>query len=694
MPTSPTLPTRGELLFSLKCFIASMLALYVALAAGLPRPFWAMMTAYIVASPLAGAVRSKAAFRLCGTVIGSLATVWMVPRLANAPELLSLALACWVGLCLYISLLDRTPRSYVFMLAGYTAGLIGFPAVSDPSTIFDTALARMEEVGVGILAATLVHSLVFPQGVAPALLARLDRAIGDAQRWAGALMHPAPAGAAGGTHTRLALAAEIGEMRVMSTHLPFDTSHLRWTAGMVHGLHDKLTMMVPLLLAVEDRLQALRSIDPASLTPRWQALLDDIAHWMRQGQAADPARAAHFQEQLAQLSPALEKHAGWSEILRLNLARRLAALVTSCAEGLALRGGIGNVMRGAAPSQLPQLAPWTPHRDHGMALRSALAAIVAILVCCGFWIATAWPSGAAAPMMAGVFCCFFATQDDPVPAIRMFLNYTLLSMPLSALYILGVLPAVHSFEMLALTIAPVFLVAGVYAARPSTGGPAMAFLIGISGTLAMQDTGPADMPTFANSMLAQLAGYVAAAMVSKLLRTVSGDWMVRRLLRTARAELAAMAETPTPPTLLAVSARMVDRIGMLMPRLAMGRPAQDVGTSAIGAMRELRIGLHIAQLRALQAQLEPAGVALAPLLRELGRHFRSGGVVDPADAAPALLFHIDGALRAVCAADMEIAAEARLPAAAALASMRRDLFPCAASYQPISGDDCAGETVR
>jgi uncharacterized membrane protein YccC len=40
--------------------------------------------------------------------------------------LLSLALACWVGLCLYVSLLDRTPRSYVFMLAGYTAGLIGF----------------------------------------------------------------------------------------------------------------------------------------------------------------------------------------------------------------------------------------------------------------------------------------------------------------------------------------------------------------------------------------------------------------------------------------------------------------------------------------------------------------------------------------------------------------------------------------
>ena len=171
----------------------------------------------------------------------------MVPRMANAPELLSLALACWVGLCLYISLLDRTPRSYMFMLAGYTAGLIGFPAVSDPSAVFDTALARVEETSIGILAATVVHSLVFPQGGGLALLGRLDRALGDAQRWFGAVLNPAPSSktrAAKAVHMHLALAGEISEMRVMSTHLPFDTSHLRWTAGMVHALHERLTVTV------------------------------------------------------------------------------------------------------------------------------------------------------------------------------------------------------------------------------------------------------------------------------------------------------------------------------------------------------------------------------------------------------------------------------------------------------------------
>ena len=65
-------------------------------------------------------------------------------------------------------------------------------------------------------------------------------------------------------------------------------------------------------------------------------------------------------------------------------------------------------------------------------------------------------------MMAAVLCCFFSTQDDPVPFIKGFLVYTVYSIPLSALYLLVLLPAVHSFEMLVLVCAPTFLVLGVF----------------------------------------------------------------------------------------------------------------------------------------------------------------------------------------------------------------------------------------
>jgi uncharacterized membrane protein YccC len=175
------LPNVRETIFSLKSYLSAITALYLAYSIGLPRPFWAMTTAYVVAQPWSGAVRSKALYRLTGTFFGSAATVYMVPRLSNSPVVMTAAMVLWVGACLYLSVLDRTPRSYLFMLAGYTAAMIGFPSVTDPSLVFDTALARVEEISLGIVCATLIHSVVLPRGLAPALTLMLDKAVRDAR---------------------------------------------------------------------------------------------------------------------------------------------------------------------------------------------------------------------------------------------------------------------------------------------------------------------------------------------------------------------------------------------------------------------------------------------------------------------------------------------------------------------------------
>jgi hypothetical protein len=167
-----------------------------------------------------------------------------------------------------------------------------------------------------------------------------------------------------------------------------------------------------------------------------------------------------------------------------------------------------------------------------------------------------------------------------------------------------------------------------------------------------------------------------------LIRTVGGDWMARRMLRTARREVeqmaqAAQAAPATTAPLLTISARMVDRIGLLMPRLAIAHPTPEARAVAVDGLRELRVGLHVAQLCGLQQALEQAGVALRPLLQNIGAHFGSGH--EHGQAPAALLEKLDVTLRAVCATSI---GEARQQAAAALASMRRDLFPRAAPYQP------------
>lgn len=669
--------TRSEMLFSVKSFAAAMLSVYISMRIGLPRPFWAMMTAYIVAQPFAGSTRSKGLYRAGGTILGAIGVTFLIPRLINSPELLSLALALWIGGCLFFSLLDRTPRSYMLMLAGYTAGLIGFPAVNDPGAIFDIALARVEEIVLGMTCATLVHSIVLPQSFGPVLLARLDNAVRDAQQWIRDALNPGGDVRAAGERRKLA--GDITDLRLMSTHLPFDTSHLRWTARAVNALQERLSMFVPIVSAVEDRLTALRDLGATAVSERWTALLNDVSALTTtpKGQALT-AEGAALRARIDALTPVPRRGLDWAGMIEVNLAARLRRLVDTYVETRSLRQYIDAGVHGRTPEEvrmLPGVPPSALHQDRGMALLSAFAAVVAVLSCTAFWIMTGWPAGSAAPMMAAVLCCFFSTQDNPVPFIKGFLEYTIYSIPVSALYLLALLPAAHNFETLVLVCAPTFLLMGIFVARPSTFGRAFPFLFGVTGTLALMDTHTADLVSFTNGMISQVVGLVAAAVITSVFRSVGAGWTARRLLKAGWRELARLGRGERT-TLPAFSARMVDRVGLLTPRLALAGPQQDL--QAVDALRDLRIGLNMTLLQDVRPRLGRGEAAIGPVMTQLARHFERLPAVDAAGEAH-LLESLDNALRALCE---ETSDAFQHEALAALTGMRRDLFPGAAPYQP------------
>jgi uncharacterized membrane protein YccC len=380
------LASSAEMLFSAKSFAAAMLSIYIAMRIGLPRPFWALMTSYVVAAPFAGPTRSKGVYRALGTMVGAGAMVFVVPHLINSPELLSLALALWAGACLYISLLDRTPRSYVLVLAGYTAAVIAFPAVNDPGAIFDLALTRVEEIMLGIVCTTLVHSLVLPQPFGPVLLARLDRAVRDAHDWISDAVN-----ASGDTRSageRRKLAADITELRLMSTHLPFDTSQLRWTEKAVTALQERLAQFVPLVSGVEDRLAALRELGATGVLAKWSTLLKDVvALTETPKEVLLDARGAVLHTRIDELAPIVSRALGWTGMIELNLATRLHRLVDICVQTRILRQHIDAGVHGKLPlavRDLPGVSSSALHRDRGMAMLSAFAAVVAVLACCAF----------------------------------------------------------------------------------------------------------------------------------------------------------------------------------------------------------------------------------------------------------------------------------------------------------------------
>ena len=107
-------------------------------------------------------------------MLGAVACLALIPNLVDAPVLLIATLSLWIGGCIYFAVLDRTPRSYVFLLAGYSVAFIGFPIVDAPDTVWDVVLARVEEITLGIVCTTVIGSIVFPIPLGPALTARLD----------------------------------------------------------------------------------------------------------------------------------------------------------------------------------------------------------------------------------------------------------------------------------------------------------------------------------------------------------------------------------------------------------------------------------------------------------------------------------------------------------------------------------------
>jgi uncharacterized membrane protein YccC len=678
-----------EAIFSINSFAAAMLALYIGFAIGLERPYWAMLTVYITVQPLSGALRSKAFFRVIGTALGGAAAVAFIPNFVNSPVLLSAILSIWVGLCLFLSLLDRTPRSYVFMLAGYTAAIIGFPSVNAPGTIFDTALSRVEEITLGIVCAALMHTIFFPRSVTAALNMRIAGILGDAQNWACETW--APDLLASGRvleadqRRRQRIAADITELHILSTHLPFDTANLVPTAHAVRAMQDRLSLLLPLASAVEDRRRALllQREAPADVVE----LLSRARDWMKKGMASTREEAVALVNDCFAAEPELPPGADWEQLLKASLLQRLAELIEAVQDARELAAYIARPDRplhGALMTRLVGISRRRLHRDWGMALLSGFAAAITTMACCAIWIATAWPEGAIAPTFAAILMSLFATLDDPTPAISVFMKSTFISLALAAFYLFAALPAIDGFPMLVAVLAPVLLILGALQGNPPTFLPGLALILGLAGSLSLQAEFSADFPSFLNNFVAQTVGIFAALVGTQIFRSIGAAFSARRILRFGWRHLAAnAAASPEEGQDRTVwTSQMLDRLGLLIPRLNMLEQRGEL--AHVDLLQDIRIGLNVADLQEARLALGPTvEPSLAAVLRSITAYFRRRSVVPSTEIAPTLLAKID---RAIDTTSTAWGSPERQACLWSLVGLRRNMFPQAEPYVPMSGE--------
>ena len=230
----------------------------------------------------------------------------------------------------------------------------------------------------------------------------------------------------------------------------------------------------------------------------------------------------------------------------------------------------------------------------------------------------------------------------------------------------------HDFEILALVLAPTLLLFGVLISMPRTMGIGLALAANGSTTLALQGAFNADFGSYANANLALMVGMYAAAIVTRLVRSAGAEWAIWRIVRAGRAAVALAARRRGRRDRARFAGLMLDRIGLLAPRLASIGPGS--AAASLDPLGALRVGLNIVDLRRARHELPQAAVAgidaaLDGLARHYGKTFGS--------LSPELLTCIDDALRLVVCND----GAGRRDALLGLVGIRRVLFRDALPYQ-------------
>lgn len=603
---SPSLLSDAHaLLYSVRSFAAAMLAYYVALAIGLERPSWAIITVYIVSQTSVGASLSRSLYRLAGTVAGAGATVLIVPTFVNTPILCSVILAGWITFCLYLSLLERTPRAYAFVLAGYTASLIGFPAVADPGTVFNIALIRVQEIAIGIVCAALIHRYILPARISGLFNSKLAQTLHAArQRIADTL-----AGKADAQSEPLHLALALQFLQGISHHIPYDFALSVPARQARKALHDRLARLVIVNGEVRDRLQIIAEM-PAAM----QALLNDVQVWLTcddTGQRKNAAEA--LQQRSAQLARRLAAQAlTFEDALRVNFLRYIAELITLLQQCERLSEAIHHARPAPAQAEDRVATGYVFHRDPLSAARTALGAFVIILSGCLLWIYSAWPDGGTAVSILGVCCTLFGSFDTPAPHIVKYIIGSVWGVVISLIYSFALLPPLSDFPVLVAVLAPVYLLAGSLQARPPTTFMAMGITLTLPVLCELGARYSGDFADAANTAIALFFATGFAVIGMSLLQTVQADAAIKRLLKLCQRDIRRSVSGVFKGDETHWTNLMIDRAALLLPRLP--RSGQSSARALDRLVHFLRIGLCVMRLRRCET---PAGSDIHEVLSRL-----------------------------------------------------------------------------
>lgn len=530
-----------------KVLAAAFLTLWLAMRLELPQPRTAMITVFIVMQPQSGQVFAKSFYRFLGTLAGSAVMVALIALFAQNTELFLGSLAIWVGICSAGAARYRNFRAYGFVLAGYTAAMVGLPALAHPEGAFMAAVWRVLEISLGILCSTLVSAAILPQTASAAMRNALYQRFGV-----------------------FALFVTDG-LRGRSQRDSFESSNVRFIAEAVglEGLRSVTVFEDPHMRRRNGRLSRLNS-EFMGITTRFNALHQLLERLRSSG--ADHVVAA-IKPGLYDLAELLDGFSGRA-LTSPDAARLATALAAYKAELPARVRSLRAAFQESGPSDAEQLdfhtayellyrfvdemhsyaqthasladhrhererwdEPYTPQTNWLACAASGIRAAFVLVVLGSYWVATAWPSGATMTLIAAATIGLSAATPNPKRMAFQMACGTFIGALVGFVEMFFVFPWIDGFPLLCLMLAPVIVLGSFLASRPKYAGVGLGLLIFFSTGSVPDNLTVYNPYAFINDYIAMVMGMLVCAAAGAIILPPNSRWLWRRLEQDLRGQV-------------------------------------------------------------------------------------------------------------------------------------------------------------
>lgn len=599
-------PSRLDLIFALKTFIAGMLALFVSFELDLINRMWSIGTVLIIANPYSGMVSSKCVYRVVGTIGGAVIALTLTPHLINTPWIFTVVLSLWVGFALYVSLLDRTPRSYAFMLAGYSTAMIVFNAITyiDQYNIFDIALARVIEISIGVISSAVVSATILPMHIGSAIKQRVIKTLKDTENLFANLLNTDLQ--QNNTQLLAAITRDTTDIHALAVHLSYEKGELHGMTKPLQEMLHQISMVVANLVALSERikqLQELRFIETHA--EKLQQLSAHVVQFLEQ-------KDLIVDENILQLPDEFE-----SDFASLMESASTHQQVLVAAMKMDVRHFISNVLavkvlwqriqqgNKEIPDNITPMTTKYPslHRDHGVAIRGGISAVLITFIVTGVWIVSGWKAGFMMAQMGAVTACILTALDNPVPVLRIFIWGSIASAVLVFVYAFGIFPHVTTFWELGLVLLPMFLFAVSMMANQMLMPVGMVLGINTMMGLNLHNAYSMDAVSYLDSSFAMILGVLVSLIVIDVVRAMSPDTSASRILALHYRAMRQAIYLPYGLDFKVHLRSMLDRIGILNSKMVQ---SDEIKTSIHQALIESSSIVDLSRLQELANQFPQA----------------------------------------------------------------------------------------